>query len=208
MYVPIFIRTLISNQYTKTYEYRGIRKMTENSTLQQLKEMVGNDNNTQLFQRLLASLSNTELLDLEEFIMQSRELCEEYIYKCKQRLRELNTTAVHLREEFKIASDQAQKMILDLKAFFDTVYKAPKVAQENCWNYEKENGVDSTARTVRKHPEKFGTLNGFNVFGMTFGAKKLQAQHQAVQTNYADMRRKLDEARENMHYIRMVFKGA
>jgi hypothetical protein len=99
-------------------------------------------------------------------------------------------------------------MIADLKTFFETVYKSPTDAQEICWELEQVNGIDSTAKTVRKAPEKFGSLNGFNILGFTFGAQKLQAQHQAVQTNYADMRRKLDESRENMHYIRMVFKGA
>jgi hypothetical protein len=69
--------------------------MTENNTLQQLKEMVGTDHDTSLFRKLLGTLSNTDLLALEEFIMESKERCQAYIHKCQQRLRELNTTAIH-----------------------------------------------------------------------------------------------------------------
>jgi len=180
----------------------------ETKTLQQLKEMVGTEYDRALFSDLLRKLSNEELLDFEDYITKCRARCAEYLRNCRSRLRELNTTALHLRSEFKKASERAKDVMTEINSFFMKVFKDPKAAQENSLAYEQENGLEPTSNILKTQPDAFGVLNGFSLLGYTFGPEKTEAQHVAVRSNYAEMRKRLDEAKENMHYIRIVFKGA
>lgn len=165
-----------------------------------LIEMLEKQANQDECRQLFSQLNVEDLQELKKYIAARLKKIETALWQSQQKLRNITAQSTFLDQDKSRITTALSDANKELQETYDTVYVNPKAAQKRAWDFEQKFGLEQTAYTLSRTPQKFGDIKGMDIFGFKLFGRN-EALKKARMLDYVTLRKNHSKGNQILNWL-------